>query len=139
MSAQRRDLIKRLAKAECGSRELDKAIFEATSPPAEYAEWSPRLRGYQYTTSIDAALSWAEWVLPGQEWRFGSGTRDTTLPWARIGRWAEPDAVGATPALAICGAILIALNRAEIEATRSPSATLAALKSTAARDGSAAP
>lgn len=135
MSAQRRDLIKRLAKAECGSRELDKAIFEATSPPAEYAEWSPRLRGYQYTTSIDAALSWAEWVLPGQEWRFGSGTRDTTLPWARIGRWAEPDAVGATPALAICGAILIALNRAEIEATRSPSATLAALKSTAAKEG----
>lgn len=135
MSAQRRDLIKSLAKAECGSRELDKAIFEATSPPAEYAEWSPRLRGYQYTTSIDAALSWAEWVLPGQEWRFGSGTRDTTLPWARIGRWAEPDAVGATPALAICGAILIALNRAEIEATRSPSATLATLKSTAAKEG----
>lgn len=134
MSAQRRDLIKRLAKAECGSRELDKAIFEATSPPAEYAEWSPRLRGYQYTTSIDAALSWAEWVLPGQEWRFGSGTRDTTLPWARIGRWAEPDAVGATPALAICGAILIALNRAEIEATRSPSATLAALRSTVAKE-----
>lgn len=109
----RMELAERLAKAESGSRELDKAIFEATKPPAEYAEWSPRLRGFQFTTSIDAALSWAEWVLPGREWRFGSGTRDTTLPWARIGRWAEPDAVGATPALAICGAILIALIRHE--------------------------
>jgi len=126
-----REVIEKLEAASQGSRELDgelfwllqrsnaERIFWNASPglprelPDRWVRVSIGLGKFAvvshapaYTTSLDAALALAERVLPGAEWRGGSGDGKSTRPWSRLGPWKDPDAVGATPALALCIAIL---------------------------------
>lgn len=117
-------LIKRLEKAEAGSRELDRdlaklidrsewdkcanwASMPCGAPPdaidRDALRWLPT-----YTTSLDAALALAERVLPGCEPGFMLEQR---LPqrsiWAAWVRpYPEDSSFAATPALALCIAIL---------------------------------
>lgn len=97
-------LIERLEKAEGPSRDLDAAIFDAI-PPTTDAPYPP-----EFTSSIDAAVSLAERVLPGRSIMMGWRQSSETRPWARVGLWADPDATGATPAIALVLATLRALQ-----------------------------
>lgn len=113
-------LIERLEAAEVGSRELDWLIadlFAYPEPWPQSALWPPFAAGSRfdksipaYTTSLDAALSLAERVLPGQARAMGDMAFDPPgLPWATIwttGGDPKFNAHAATPALALCIAIL---------------------------------
>lgn len=61
-------LIERLEKAEGPSRELDRAIWEAFGSPSR-SDGVPEFAGFlgiaMFSSSIDAAVSLAERVLPG--------------------------------------------------------------------------
>ncbi len=107
-----KDIIAELEKAEAGSRELDRIIFElvkgrkrhiSTFEQYESSEILPR-----YTVSIDAALIL---VPEGHEWETGSNL-ENQKGWAKVGDnvWDEcfEDIVviAATPALALCIAAL---------------------------------
>lgn len=97
------DLIKRLEEAETGSRELDLAIWSSQGFIGTLGE---KMGGV--TTSLDAALALAEWVLPGWCWmieRHKNGTATAGLhEW---NAYCEADQFTAnTPALALCIAII---------------------------------
>jgi hypothetical protein len=103
-------LITRLEEAGEGSRELDAAIWR----------WTDGWRGVDhppaYTTSIDAALTLAERVLPGWGWVLSTGARGGHPAWVQA--YPEPvdedvcrDAVAsASLPLALCAAILKATD-----------------------------
>lgn len=130
-------LIEKLEGASEGSGELDAEIAVATRWPAmgnikhwiHEEEMEPRLHGYigfknlkdnphefktpEVTTSLDAALALAERVLLGDlTWRI---EKDSTFTAAF---WSDPEyepigsARSATPALALCAAILRAQSEA---------------------------
>lgn len=69
------------------------------------------LRVPELTSSIDAAVSLAERVLPGRSVMIGWRQSSETRPWARVGLWPDPDATGATPAIALVLATLRALQQ----------------------------
>lgn len=125
------DLIKRLEEAEAGSRELDALVFRRFGGPLpkEFAgygveltwqadgsatmpvgEMQVRYDPPAYTTSLDAALALAERVLPEWGW-YAGGSRGE-----HCGRLDTPDgcdfeeAYAATPALALCIAVLKATD-----------------------------
>ncbi len=101
-------LIEKLEGAGVGSRELDCAIWTATGG------WDHVERPPTFSTSLDAALALVERVLPGWVWNMGND-----LPcWVHLwiddrnydGNPIKSDA--ATPALALCAAILRAQSEA---------------------------
>lgn len=109
-------LIEKLEGAGEGSRELDYAIRAVVETFDDY--WALRVPA-DWTTSLDAALALAERVLPG--WR-------RTVEELSCGQWMsvvtgkkpEPHlslplhvARAATPALALCAAILRASSKGE--------------------------
>lgn len=121
------DLIERLEAATVGSRELDEAVTLLAFP--EMQDWprgldgdggwtSPkdgRVYAPPYSRSLDSALALAERVLPGWCWlieRHKDGTGSVTLDeWSA---YAEGSSVtGETPALALCCAILKALQHVD--------------------------
>lgn len=120
------DLIERLEAATVGSRELDLAIGRAFNFPMVSRwgdhEWRPDGVGIwttlpKFTTSLDAALALAERVLPGLDIDLEirpapEGLRTDAViyshgygptPGVSFRAWA------ATPALALCAAILRAI------------------------------
>lgn len=121
-------LIERLEAADGGSRLFDAEIEVAIRAiearrvgltEDQRAKWRFNRMGsvadghthYQsepVTDSLDAALALAERVLPGSEWRGGSGDGQRTRPWTRIGVWPWADATGSNLAIATCLAILAA-------------------------------
>lgn len=134
-------LIERLEKADGPDRELDELIRCALlAEPGAYVEksqfngewciykgeWAGRPKLYErprsvprelwdgsLTASIDAAVALAERVLPGRSVMMGWRQASNTKPWARVGLWPDPDATGATPALALVTATLRALSAQE--------------------------
>jgi hypothetical protein len=107
------ELISRLEKAENGSRELNRAIHEATNKPLR--------PGFQfghipkYTESLDDAVAFVERVLP--DWQYGV---EIWRP-ANGGcvAWVAPNMEsrrtrGATPALALVLAALKAMKANEV-------------------------
>ncbi|MGV3720618.1 MAG: hypothetical protein ACO1SX_06875 [Actinomycetota bacterium] len=127
------DLIDRLAKAEAGSRELDRLVGEATGQQLTDGFWRYAAR---CTTSLDAALALADRVLPGWTWLALGPDKDGRCPTLCFARLASPDfdcvtweagdqwttdvlagrdatAHAATPALALCIAVLRATTPAE--------------------------
>lgn len=63
-----------------------------------------------FTSSLDAAMDLLAKVLPEAQLLIGFKQTATTKPWARVGNWTAPDATGPTPALALCIAILKAVQ-----------------------------
>lgn len=109
------ELIARLEEAEAGSRELDREIGEITRAPMGNAGDVVGLGYAHFTTSIDAALALAERVLPDARVTINTGSG-----WARLltkdGRYDYgffASARAATPALALCIAILKAKAQGE--------------------------
>jgi len=116
-------LIEKLEGAEVGSGALSNEVLSACGyvetrfPMDSCPYWvhpsAPRsplsVAQESVTTSLDAALALAERVLPG--WFV---TLDTSGPHARLWIGAEPSfgALGCTPALALCAAILRAQSEA---------------------------
>lgn len=115
-------LIARLEQAEGPSRELDWRIAEAFGVPYKggaSSNWPPFMPGSAFdksiphlTSSLDAAVALAERKFPTEQVLIGWKQTETTKPWARVGRWPDPDATGATPAIAVCIATLIATLKA---------------------------
>lgn len=119
------ELIARLEAAEVGSRELDALIWDIEDsrprhsldgdfptykqdPDDSVAFDSPP----SYTTSLDAAIALAERVLPLGSWRI---EREGAIFWAKIwwgreGKAGHKYAYAKTPAIALCVAILKALD-----------------------------
>lgn len=111
-------LVERLEAAEVGSRELDAAVCMETTHPYGF-DHDYEINAFPVTTSLDAALSLAERVLPG--WWWTAGKCGLTCH-ASVGPdrafIAEPDLSKydagfhadipnpSTPALALCAAIL---------------------------------
>jgi hypothetical protein len=125
----RQALINKLEAAESGSRELDEALKVILRPFSTEAEFQTAYAADStamwwvigkddYTTSLDAALALAERVLPGWCWEFrvddnGADVQGAPAWWNE--GLAAPDidgvaAAAATPALALCAAILRASN-----------------------------
>ena len=132
-------LIKRLEESEGPSRELDVDIMNEVAPfpttgrrlfvwartgglvrDGVYTDDAPELTG-----SVDAAIALAERVLPGWGWDVASNTPhikacldpDLGAPCAKYPHWAAVSNVSshnfhdaATPAMALCVAILKALQ-----------------------------
>ncbi|MGX5719875.1 hypothetical protein [Shinella zoogloeoides] len=130
-------LIARLEKAEGPDRELDRDIaltvdgfvYEKRGKDAKPWFYHSTIGGRRqlispynserlpaYTSSIDAAVSLAERVLPGRSVMMGWRQSSETKPWARVGHWTDPDATGATPAIALVLATLRALDQKNGEA-----------------------
>lgn len=126
------DLIERLREATAPSRELDARIhFRERVPliekilanePVYMSVEGVNVAGERcvygddvpaYTASVDAAIALAGRVLPGASVLMGWNQTETTRPWARVGTWSAPDATGATPAIALCIAVLSAIDRSE--------------------------
>jgi hypothetical protein len=117
------DLIKRLEKAEAGSRELDFAImahfgYTDISDPRDAVEcWrgpdgKSHFANATFSRSLDAALALAERVLPGlYMWNVEFDDEPTSTP-ASAKVYAKRDGQGyaATAALALCIAILNATD-----------------------------
>lgn len=96
------ELVDRLSAAAAGSRHLDYELKDALNDP----HWNLRVPA-DWTTSLDAALALAERVLPDRPILMdrmpdGSG-------WAQVRGTLSFNAKAATPALALCIAILKAL------------------------------
>lgn len=123
------DLIEALQKATGPDREIDRDIADTLGlGPDESWERPKHQRGIinmdvgnwskgnisrsspRYTSSVDAAIALAERVLPGRSVMMGWRQSSETRPWARVGLWPDPDATGATPAIALCVATLRALS-----------------------------
>lgn len=123
-------LIEKLEGAEVGSRELNAKVCDATNPhdsgPYVHAPSMMRAFGYasEVTTSLDAALALAERVLPGWRMHFLQDqdgiyqTDNTATRWAvGIRKKRGPGNVqskAATPALALCAAILRAQSEVRV-------------------------
>jgi hypothetical protein len=110
-----KSLAERLEKATGPDRELDRAIDRATAKVIV-----PEVVCRFYTGSIDHAAALCERVLPGCEIGFYYfGHRTPRFAKADIGQIGGPhaeDVKGATPALAICLAIVNALIAKETPA-----------------------
>jgi hypothetical protein len=96
------ELIARLEAAEMGGDDLDDAVSDAAGVTLSYS----------WTTSLDCALALAERVLPLGSWRI---EREGAVFWAKIwwdreGKAGHKYADAKTPALALCIAILKALE-----------------------------
>ncbi len=114
---QLRELADRVAKLTGGDREVDTALAELADMPKGFAE-SRLLHAPEFTASIDAAVAFAEAVLPGCSWAVTSGETycyddgrvETIRPQGtiEIARSTYVDGA-ATPALAIVRAVLLAL------------------------------
>lgn len=135
MTADLSALVARLEAAEVGSRELDEAISDAlcvrktrhfiAGVPDEL--WLYEFDGHEpssalrVTQSLDAALALAERVLEGWSWEIRideSGASVQAAPVWWMEGLAAPDEGGvsceaATPALALCLAVLKAENHVE--------------------------
>ena len=132
-------LIEKLEGAEAGSRELDLDVAQALNmklwgrrhPSNNSHQWMTEMAGSsvpvpRFTTSLDAALALAERVLPGWYWRAGRTPLGQwhhgryTYGWAHLSRTDasncdrgdEATGWAATPALALCAAILLAQSEA---------------------------
>jgi hypothetical protein len=95
-----------LEKAEGPSRELDAAIHEALVGAVEVDDDGSFAILPFYTSSLDAALSLVEHVLPGWDWETGSNVQYTVLSppvGARVGKAALGS--GVTPAIGILSAL----------------------------------
>lgn len=102
---QHAELIARLEAAEVGSRELDVCMWEVSDG------WQNVHRPPCVTTSLDAALAMAERVLPGCRC-IAERDHDGT-GWACVRASEDSERFmtdAATPALALCIAILRALD-----------------------------
>ncbi len=112
MKSDLQALLSRIKRAEGPDRELDRAIYEATSrpPPAGY-RLGPTPASY--TASVDASLALVERLLPGQALAVGTMKFDPPgVPWCCIwttGGDPKFNGSGATPSLAILAALLTAL------------------------------
>lgn len=77
-------------------------------------QWKTNARdGFEFTTSLDAALALAERIMPGWGWSAGQGHGEKA--YARLDTLDGCDfeeAYAATPALALCAAILRAQSEA---------------------------
>jgi hypothetical protein len=97
------ELREALEKADGPSRELDLAVRELLrSRPCDDFFSAPH-----YTSSLDAALSLVEHVLPGWDWETGSNVEYTMLSppvGARRGKAALGS--GATPAIGVLSALV---------------------------------
>ena len=113
-------LIEKLEGAEAGSPELDADVALQVGwtvhPGDNWIGPHAEIAVPDYTTSLDAALALAERVLPGWVWNMGND-----LPcWVHLwiddrnydGNPIKGDA--ATPALALCAAILRAQSEARV-------------------------
>ncbi|WP_313522621.1 hypothetical protein [Shinella sp.] len=115
-------LIEKLEKAEGRDRELDGDIHNTVFRTAYvFAPHSvtgfltsatnngcPTVAGY--TSSIDAAVSLAERVLPNEPILMGMRQTEKTIPWARIGNLSPFDNTAPTLAIALVLATLRALQ-----------------------------
>lgn len=125
-------LIARLEKAEGPSRDLDVEIMNTVDPrspdekrlfdgkvyPATWGAVGQLCDQIRYfieapflTSSIDAAVSLAERVVPGASFIMGFRQTDKTMPWARIGNRSSWDNTAPTLAMSICLATLRALDQ----------------------------
>ena len=104
------DLIKRLEEAEVGSRELDISLAMETTHPYGF-DSEREIDAYPHpTTSIDDALALAERVLPGcLVSLFLLGIAAASVECKTAGR-VKTESLSATPALALCIAILKATD-----------------------------
>jgi hypothetical protein len=94
-------LIEKLEGAEVGSRELDCAIWTATGG------WDHVGRPPTFSTSLDAALALAERMLPGWDWQIVKGSEEEAyVALQPHGAAFGHEVQAATPALALCAAIL---------------------------------
>lgn len=122
------DIIEMLEKAEAGSRELDCWIGYIADLQEDDMSWRDKIDRYgidhavmsaesrrniwstvlpRYTTSVDAAISLAEKVLPGWLWVLKQGFEASAMVWSvEIDRDQCPEEYAATPALALTLAIL---------------------------------
>lgn len=123
------ELIARLEAAEVGSRELDVRMVAACDPSEwgvgdlEIALEDPdrRLNPQHYTTSLDAALALAKSVLPSETmWNISHlaviGGKDfyfCDLYLPETGPEIDTSGDGWSPSLAVCAAILRALDAQE--------------------------
>lgn len=122
-------LLDRLREAEAPSRELDARIhFRERVPciekilanePVYMSVEGVNVAGERciygddvpaFTASVDAAIALAERLHPGRSIMMGWRQTSETRPWARVGLWPDPDATGATPAIALVLATLKALS-----------------------------
>lgn len=112
------DLIERLEKAGGADRELDAAIARhLAEEPEEFCfyfldAWTTDATAPAFTSSLDAALALAEWVLPECDVWVGrlNGEWEADCEPKGCERHARfVDHRGNTPALALCTAILKAL------------------------------
>lgn len=97
------EIIERLEKATGPNYAIELAIKTAFEPD--------RVGIPSYTASVDAAIALANRVLPRRSVMMGWRQTSETRPWARVGLWPDPDATGATPAIALCLASLRALSK----------------------------
>lgn len=118
------DLLERVERARGPDRELDVAIAERLYPeictPSRRGShhdepvWQTRdglVRCECYTASVDAALALIEKVLPGLWWNVGICSANPLTYSADLADGTERP--GATPALALCAALLAALIEQE--------------------------
>lgn len=102
------ELVVRVEGAEVGSRELDRAIWNAL----EFNHSGEPSHAPTYTTSLDAALALAERVLPGVRVVIDSACKETGKPAAGFVFGQDGERIngvmndGATLPLALCAAIL---------------------------------
>ncbi len=115
-------LLSRLQDAPVGTRELDREVAAVVNqgPFIETIGTNKfEIDPPDYTTSLDAALALAERVLPDHEWSVGclpvSDDADYeehhnfgALLYSRYTKPYDAMAHGATPALALCAAIIAA-------------------------------
>lgn len=115
-----RDLIERLEKAKGADRELDFAIasacgFDVRLEGSNRTDQSKIFNAYdcnnkrissKFTSSIDAAVALVERALPGWTWTLDSASSTATLWKDDEASEATHQVPGATPAIALCIALL---------------------------------
>lgn len=110
------ELVERLEAASAGSRELDISLAMETTYPYGF-DSEREIDAYPHpTTCLGDALALAERVLPGWCWlveRHKDGSASVTLDeWSAYS--SGPFVQGATPALAVCIAILRATTASSV-------------------------
>jgi hypothetical protein len=110
------DIIARLEAAEGPNFALEQDIAQTLVPDIMVMRQRDDDSGAEpftyrkFTASIDDAVWLAERLLPGRSVMMGWRQTSETRPWARVGLWPDPDATGATPAIALVLATLRALQ-----------------------------